>query len=389
MKITVIGAGIWGVSTAYFLRKLGAQVELVDMWGAGNVRSGSGGASRIIRLVYGPDEIYINLTARSFTLWNEFFQNRAKEYYLETGLLWLFSQEDDSYASLSKPRIETLGFELEELDLQDASTAYPQISFADVQKVYFEDKAGILYASKCCELVLQRFREIGGHYLPGYASVEADGSGFTLEINGKKVVSDQYVFACGPWTRTIFPDLLQPVTYVSKQDVYHFVIPPQKLRLFDASHLPVWLDYNVSTPLYYGMPMHLAKGFKIAYDDRSDLFDPDMDDRLPGLDHLEAARRFIATRFPPLAQAPVAYTEVCQYDNSLDGHFIIDQHPAYSQVLIMTGSSGHGFKMGPALGEMVARYLLKGVALPDEFKLNRFATEKVIQSQFVPQRNKS
>ena len=48
MKIAVIGSGIWGACSAYFLNKEGCEVELYDMWGAGNSRSGSGGASRIL-----------------------------------------------------------------------------------------------------------------------------------------------------------------------------------------------------------------------------------------------------------------------------------------------------------------------------------------------------
>ncbi|MCB0669597.1 MAG: FAD-dependent oxidoreductase [Saprospiraceae bacterium] len=388
MKITVVGAGVWGTSTAYYLRKMGVQVELIDMWGPGNVRSGSGGASRIIRLVYGPDDVYIDLTARSFHLWNDLFQKNAKDYYQETGLLWLFSQEDDSYAADSKRRIEALGFELEELDITDTQLAYPQISLTGIRKVYFEDKAGILYASKCCELLLQRFQEIGGHYMTGHATVDEQSSDFSLLINGKKAVSDQYIFACGPWTRNLFPGLLKKYTYVSKQDVYHFVIPPERMRLFDTSHLPVWLDYNVESPLYYGMPMHLAKGFKIAYDDRSEIFNPDQDDRLPNLTHLTKARKFIDHRFPLLTQAPVAYTEVCQYDNSLDGHFIVDMHPQFKNVLVMTGSSGHGFKMGPALGETVSRHLLKGSPLPEQFRLNRFLNKSVVQSQFIQKEKK-
>ena len=58
MKVAVIGAGIWGACSAYHLKKEGADVELYDMWGPGNARSGSGGASRIIRLTYGNDKIY-------------------------------------------------------------------------------------------------------------------------------------------------------------------------------------------------------------------------------------------------------------------------------------------------------------------------------------------
>ena len=67
MKVAVIGAGIWGACSAYHLKKEGADVELYDMWGPGNARSGSGGASRIIRLAYGNDKIYTELTNKSFT----------------------------------------------------------------------------------------------------------------------------------------------------------------------------------------------------------------------------------------------------------------------------------------------------------------------------------
>ena len=130
--------------------------------------------------------------------------------------------------------------------------------------------------------------------------------------------------------------------------------------------------------------MHLAKGFKIAYDERSEIFDPDQDDRLPTADKLREARKFIDHRFPLLANAPVSYTEVCQYDNSLDGHFIIDYHPEFKDVLLMTGSSGHGFKMGPALGEMISKHLLKGMPLPSNFLLNRFVEKQPKQSQFLP-----
>ncbi|MCB0687422.1 MAG: FAD-dependent oxidoreductase [Saprospiraceae bacterium] len=383
MKITVVGAGIWGLSTAYFLRKMGVQVHLIDMWGAGNVRSGSGGVSRIIRLVYGADELYIDLTSRAFALWMEIFGKEVNDYYQETGLLWFFSQEDDSYALHSKKRIEELGYELEELTFSDAIAAYPQVSFEGIRKVYFEDKAGILYASKCCELILQKFQAIGGHYTQGFASVERENN-FSLLVNGKKTESDQYIFACGPWTRSLFADVLKENTYVSKQDIYHFAIPPTKMRQFDPSHMPVWLDYNAESPLYYGMPMHLAKGFKIAYDDRSELFSPDQDDRLPTLDRLQLARDFVGKRFPILAGAPISYTEVCQYDNSLDGHFIIDTHPQFEEVILMTGSSGHGFKMGPAIGELMAKHILKGNALPQKFKLNRFQNKIDVQSQFLP-----
>jgi glycine/D-amino acid oxidase-like deaminating enzyme len=45
---------------------------------------------------------------------------------------------------------------------------------------------------------------------------------------------------------------------------------------------------------------------------------------------------------------------VCQYENTSSGDFIIDRHPAWSNVWIAGGGSGHGFKHGPAVGRYVA-----------------------------------
>src|SRR5690348_4465420 len=51
--IVVIGAGIWGSFKAYHLRKMGANVTLVDAYGPGNARSTSGDETRGVRSSYG------------------------------------------------------------------------------------------------------------------------------------------------------------------------------------------------------------------------------------------------------------------------------------------------------------------------------------------------
>jgi glycine/D-amino acid oxidase-like deaminating enzyme len=386
MKVAVIGAGIWGSSTALALQRQGHEVILIDMWGPGNVRSGSGGASRIIRLGYGPDQIYIDLTARSFFCWTDILGDAIHEHYEETGLLWLFSEENADYVMASQNRMAALGYELLELNLSRAIAKYPQISFKGISRVFYEPKAGILAANKCCEYITKVFKRQGGRYLTAMATVLEEESDH-IQLNGKTFHCDRFVFATGPWTRKLFPSVLSACTQVSKQEVYHFAVPPEKMTLLDSTRFPAWLDYDRESPLYYGMPMHLGKGFKIAYDDRSVLFDPDADDRVIDQQRLNQARIFLAQRFPDLAGAPVTYTEVCQYDNSLDGHFIIDQHPRNPKFILLCGSSGHGFKMGPAIGELVANHLTTGHSLPKEFSVSRFTKPIAKQSQFLPHRN--
>ena len=94
MKIAVIGSGIWGACTAYHLNKAGADVDLYDMWGAGNSRSGSGGASRIIRLAYGDDKIYTELTNNSFDFWEKLSKESERKLY-DDCLLYTSDAADD------------------------------------------------------------------------------------------------------------------------------------------------------------------------------------------------------------------------------------------------------------------------------------------------------
>jgi glycine/D-amino acid oxidase-like deaminating enzyme len=73
-----------------------------------------------------------------------------------------------------------------------------------------------------------------------------------------------------------------------------------------------------------------------------------------------------------MKDAPLIETRVCQYENTPDHHFIIDRHPLAGNVWLVGGGSGHGFKHGPALGEMVAELALEGKNPDPLFQLARF-----------------
>jgi glycine/D-amino acid oxidase-like deaminating enzyme len=80
----------------------------------------------------------------------------------------------------------------------------------------------------------------------------------------------------------------------------------------------------------------------------------------------------MAFRFPGMKDAPLLETRVCQYEQTPDNHFIVDRHPRNEKIWLLGGGSGHGFKHGPALGELVARLLLKEGETPPIWRLQRF-----------------
>jgi glycine/D-amino acid oxidase-like deaminating enzyme len=72
-----------------------------------------------------------------------------------------------------------------------------------------------------------------------------------------------------------------------------------------------------------------------------------------------------------VAGAPLVHAEVCQYERSRDGHFLIDWHPGAVNVLLLGGGSGHGFKMGPAIGDIAARVVSEGGRAAPLFQYER------------------
>jgi sarcosine oxidase len=68
---------------------------------------------------------------------------------------------------------------------------------------------------------------------------------------------------------------------------------------------------------------------------------------------LSAAREYLHMSFPAMADALLLESRVCQYENSTDHNSILDRHPEAENVWIVGGGSGHGFKHGPMMGEMV------------------------------------
>ncbi|PYV97887.1 MAG: hypothetical protein DMG86_17540 [Acidobacteria bacterium] len=76
-------------------------------------------------------------------------------------------------------------------------------------------------------------------------------------------------------------------------------------------------------------------------------------------------------RFPALKDAPLLESRVCQYENTPDDHFLVDRHPASENIWLVGGGSGHGFKHGPALGEMVAELVVQDKDSDALFRLAR------------------
>jgi monomeric sarcosine oxidase len=353
--VAIVGAGVFGSWTAYLLQRAGAKVVLIDAYGPANSRASSGGESRIIRLGYGPDEIYTRSAQRSLKLWREFFQQTSTaDLFRQTGVLWL-ANETDHYCEATLSTLQKSGANCERLTRDDLSSRYPQLEPGSVHWGILEPDAGILMARQAVQAVCAVAQTEGVTYIQQAAlsPQSANQLDFLSTTSGESIHAGKFVFACGPWLPKLFPSLLGDLFYITRQEVFFFGVPPGDER-FNAGLLPAWIDFN---DLLYGIPNVDNRGFKLAIDAHGAEFDPDSGERIVSPQGVVAVRSALGKRLPAMSNAPVLESRVCQYENTSNGDFLIDAHPGMSNVWFVGGGSGHGFKHGPVVGEYVVRML--------------------------------
>jgi glycine/D-amino acid oxidase-like deaminating enzyme len=324
---------------------------------------------------YGKDQIYTEMAARALKLWDKYQRRWKRQFLHRTGVLWMASGNDDSFERGSMAGLRAAKIKFQELSTAAMKKRWPQINFDGIQWGIFEPESGYLDARASCAAVVEAFVTAGGRYRQ--AAVLADGlEGAPMRSiglsDGSRLKADGYVFACGPWLGKLFPlaigDLVQP----TKQDIFFFGAAAGDDR-FSEKHLPVWGDHRGR--FRYGIPGSGRRGFKIADDTRGTAFDPTSGERVVSPETLRDIREYVGFRFPALKDAPLVETRVCQYEQTPDGHFIVDRHPTASNVWLLGGGSGHGFKHGPAVGEMVADLILKDHEADAGWRLDRFRTK--------------
>ena len=372
--VAVVGAGVFGAWAALHIARRGKRVLLVDAYGPGHSRSSSGDESRIIRMGYGADEIYTRWSRRSLVQWKELFAaTRNEALFRKTGVLWL-AEAGNSQLQATKEVLQRNGVEFEELEHDVILRRYRQINLEGIASGIYEPESGVLMARRAVAAVVAEAVRIGVDFRlaaiaepRGNGAIESIASRTEENLAEEQFTAKQFVFACGAWLAKLFPEILGSRIFPTRQSVFYFGIPGGDAR-FSSPALPTWLIQNDEC---YGMPELESRGLKIALDKHGERVDPDTQSRIVTPEEVDEIRRYAAYRFPALGDAPIVETRVCQYENTSNGDFLIDRHPALSNVWFAGGGSGHGFKHGPAVGEYIAGQILD-TAEPEE----RFLFEK-------------
>ncbi len=358
----VIGAGIFGASVAHRLAADGWEVTIVERDEPAGPRSTSGSHSRLIRCGHGDDAWHARMARRARDSWREIEAESGADLLVECGLLWM-ARSDDGWEARSERVLRAERIPVERLTQSETAQLFPSFDAHDIEFAVLEPEAGALRAALAVRTLVALAQDHGAELVRGEA--RPDGAavlvgepgqrGAAVHSDPRRLEADQVVWACGPWLASLFPGIAE------------IRVDRVEYATFECDHawhadsgVPAWVDFEADV---YGLPALDGEGFKVAPEGAAEPFDPDTSDRPLTTRREAAAREYLASRFPSLARAPRVGGRVCQYEMTADSEFLIAPHPEHPDVWLFGGGSGHGFKHGPALAEIV-RDLLTGARQP-------------------------
>lgn len=371
--VVVVGAGVMGSATAYWLSRSGKRVALLDKHAPAHPAAASGDESRAVRFQYRGQDVYTEMVADAVELWKGFDCEFQTDFYRPQGTLFLQTVPNHPSTTSGYEGLRRLGYKPRWLDGTDLQRHFPQ--FANVDSGYFtEGLGGYLAAGPATRALAQAAAENGASVHAGAEIVEVRES---LERVSAVVTRDRrvfeaeaFIFAMGSWTEKLLPDL--PLSVRSTAARLHYIQPADAV----SYSFPRLVPFAVVDTLFYGFPVHWRGSMKIADDEVGEVFDPDCDREYEDPAALAKLRGFLGTHMPDLVDATVSYSKTCTYAMTSDTDFVIDYLPGRTNAIVATGFSGHGFKFGILIGQILTDLAVRGTTRWDlsRFRLDRTLT---------------
>lgn len=351
----VLGGGIFGVTAALELRERGWRVTLVEPGAIPRPLASSTDRSKVVRADYGSDRELSRLARKALEGWRRWNRQRfPRPLFHETGFLLLSRtpMEEGGFELSSFRSLEGQGMAVERVDESALRTRFPAWNARIYPDGYLSREAGWVESGEAVRLLALEAGRRGVEIVRDRATavVARGGRVQGARLDGRGVVpADAVVVAAGAWTPRLVPEL-QDILRPRAMPVHLFL--PRDPTPFRPPAFPVW-GADIARTGWYGFPAGEDGVVKVGHHGRGWDDDPEDPAALPA--HWEErTRAFLRESLPALASAPLRGTRACFYCDSVDGDFWIARHPDTAGLVVASGGSGHGFKFGPVLGEIVA-----------------------------------
>jgi len=371
--LLVIGCGGVGSAALAHAARRGVRVLGLDRFAPPHPYGSSHGETRIIRLAYFEHPNYVPLLRRAYDLWAALEQRTQRTLYTETGLLQLGPPDGQVVPGVLASAAEHQ-LAVESLTPREIRKKFPGFVVPDDWHGVLEQRAGYLAVEDCVAAHLEVAQADGAQLWSNCVvqSWRPAGSGVVVETDRGPLSARKLVITAGSWAGQLLADLGITLE-VRRKPLFWYETSFPNFR--QENRCPLFL-HETPGGVFYGFPRIEGSGLKVAEHSGGDVVaDPLHVDRT--LKPADQARiESFLREYLPQPDWQFRQHTVCLYTLSPDLHFLVDQHPAYPQVVFAAGLSGHGFKFTSVLGEQLVERALAGAwTQPLEFlNLFRLAT---------------
>jgi sarcosine oxidase len=369
VEIAIVGSGVMGSATARALGARGVQAILLEQFGLGHTRGSSHGATRIFRFSY-PDPGYVRMAMIAREAWTHLEDKAGQELLLTTGGL-----DAGPDAGACAAALADCGARHSWLAGDELRERFPQIAAQPGERMLLQPDAGVLLAGRAVA-ALQDLAKRDGVAIREQTPVlgiEPDGERVLLRTAAGEISARVAVVTAGGWAGGLLAGAvanLPPLT-VTLQQIRYFSPRSGDDASSSAAGWPTLIESEAGRPAWYVVPaVGGSPGVKVASHGPGRVVDPrtgpfsQIDQALE-----EEAARYVRRRLPGLEPVGLG-AETCLYTLTADEHFMVDR---VGPIVVGGGGSGHAFKFGPLLGEILADLALgqKPRVPLDRFSLTR------------------
>ena len=353
-----------GSAAARSLAKRGLDTVLLERFAFGHTRGSSHGPTRIFRIAY-PDPMYSRMARRALDLWRELEADAGEPLLVQTGGI-----DAGPVAHLVGQALEMVGERFEWLSPAEAGERFPSIDFDGLHPILLQPDAAVALADRTVAAQLRTAIQAGAH-VRDEAQVVAvepiDDRVVVRTASGDDVEARVAVVTAGSWAGPILARLAPaPMALTPILQTVSYFAP----RVPEGPRIPTFIEWGSPELVWYALdPAGEAPGVKIGAHVGGIPVDPESGPFPVDEELVRTQSDYVARRLPGVDPAAV-HADTCLYTMTPDEDFVLDR---VGPVVIGAGFSGHGFKFGPLIGELLAALALgedPGMGL-DRFLLKR------------------
>ncbi|KAK6953918.1 hypothetical protein Daesc_003880 [Daldinia eschscholtzii] len=385
-SVLIVGAGCWGLATAYTLASSGyTKVTVLEKDDVVPSRFSAGNdLNKVIRAEYA-DNFYTDLSVRAIRKWQT--DPLYKPHFHQNGFLNVTSE---SAPQATKDVVTNYltsirghpAFEgqvstvhgAEEIKKVAPAFTGPTAGWSG----YFNKLAGYAHSADASKAVYDACVKLGVNFVLGrdngevtelvYDTISSRRVCVGVKTRGNQIYhADKVILALGADVPGLIPQLGPQVTGRC-WGVVHIQLTPEEARPLRG--IPVT---NVRDLAFFFEPdeatnklkfCHMGGGFTnfaLSQNGLSLPYEKLEDSQFIPLDDESYIRKLLQEVFPQFADRPLIDKHLCWFADTIDSDYIIDYVPdTNSSLIVLSGDSGHGFKMLPIFGEFVKEILERG-----------------------------